>query len=201
VRQTRIRLGLLAVVALVALLALLPATASAKTFKIGTGKVVVTLDPFFNIFLSAGYPMYPVAPASMAFDAPGSRMALPVVGGRWHATLHPHGTFVLKGGFVFIHYTGVPMLKSLSIPAWQAVVGTTTGWTALVNGTRAPILDEDLTTSTTTFPKAHGHRSVKITGVVLTYDNAFTTAFNTAFGTTLSNNEPFGTATLVARLK
>ena len=198
-KHTRIRLALLAAVALIALPALLPATASAKNFKIGTGKVTVALDPFFIIFLTAAYPMYPVAPASMAFNTPGTRIVLPITGGTWHATLHPHGTFVLKGGFAFIHYTAA--LKSLSVPAWQAVVGTTTGWTALVNGSRSPILDEDLTTSTTTFPKSHGHRFVKITGDVLKYDNAFTLAFNTAFGTTLANGEPFGTATLQARLK
>ena len=200
-KQTRVRLALLAVIALIALPALLPATANAQNFKLGTGKVSVSLDPFFVIFLTAGYPMYPVAPAAMAFDAPGTRLALPVTGGIWHATLHPHGTFVLKGGFVFVHNTGSPMLESLSIPGWHAVVGTTAGWTGLVNGTRTPILDEDLSTSTTTFPKSHGQRFVKITGVVLEYDDAFTSAFNTAFGTSLANGEPFGTATLVARLK
>jgi hypothetical protein len=201
VKHTRIRLALLAVIALIAVPALLPATASAKNFKIGTGKVSVSLDPFFVIFLTAGYPMYPAAPAAMAFNAPGTRMALPVTGGIWHAGLHPHGTFVLKGGFVFVHYTGSPMLESLSIPGWHAVVGTTAGWTGLVNGTRTPILDEDLSTSTTTFPKSHGQTFVKITGVVLEYDDAFTSAFNTAFGLALIDGEPFGTATLLARLK
>jgi len=201
VKHTRVRLALLAVIALIALPALLPATASAQSFKLGTGKVSVSLDPFYLIFLTGGYPMYPVAPAAMAFDAPGTRLALPVKGGIWNAGLHPHGTFVLKGGFEFIHYSGSPTLVTLSIPGWHAVVGTTTGWTAVVNGARTPILDEDLTTATTTFPKSHGQTFVKITGVVLTYDNGFTNAFNTAFGTTLGDNEPFGTATLLARLK
>jgi hypothetical protein len=201
VKHTRVRLALLAVIALIALPALLPATANAKNYKLGTGKVVVSLDPFFDIFLNAGYPFYPVSPASMAFNAPGSRIALPVAGGTWSASLHPHGTFVLKGGFVFIHYVGSPMLESLSIPGWHAVVGTTAGWTALVNGTRTPILDEDLTTSTTTFPTSHGHKFVKITGVVLKYDDGFTNAWNTAFAAGLGPNEPFGTATLLARVK
>ncbi len=48
---------------------------------------------------------------------------------------------------------------------------------------------------------SHGHKYVKVTGVLLTYTAAFTTAFNTTFGTALSIGEPFGTATLVARLK
>lgn len=200
-KQTRVRLALLAVIALIALPALLPATASAQSFKLGTGKVSVSLNPFYLIFLTGGYPMYPVAPAAMAFDAPGTRLALPVKGGIWNAGLHPHGTFVLKGGFEFIHYSGSPTLVTLSIPGWHAVVGTTAGWTGLINGTRTPILDEFLNTSTTTFPKSHGQRFVKITGVALEYDDAFTSAFNTAFGTSLVNGEPFGTATLVARLK
>jgi len=106
VKQTRVRLALLAVIALIALPALLPATASAQSFKLGTGKVSVSLNPFYLIFLTGGYPMYPVAPAAMAFDAPGTRLALPVKGGIWNAGLHPHGTFVLKGGFEFIHYSG-----------------------------------------------------------------------------------------------
>ena len=200
-KQTRIRLAMLAVIALIAVPALLPATASAKNFKLGTGKVVVRLDSFFDLFISAGYPIYPVAPASMAFDAPGSRIALPITGGTWSAGLHPHGTFMLKGGIVYIHYNAVPTLETLSVPAWRAGINTSAGWTGLINGTRTTIFDEDLTTSTTTFPTAHGHKFVKVTGVVLTYDAALTNAFNSAFSLGLSLNTPFGTATLLARVK
>ena len=200
-KHTRLRLALLAAVALIALPALLPTTAGAQNMKLGTGKVVVVLDPFFDIFLNAGYPMYPVGPASMAFDAPGPHITLPTTGGTWSSTLHPHGTFVSKGGFAFIRFTGSPTLTALSIPGWHAVVGTTAGWTGLVNGTRTPIFDEDLTMSHTTFPTSHGHKFVKITGVILKYDDGFTNAFLAAFGTTPGPNQPFGTATLVARLK
>ena len=72
-------LRLLCAALVLVLPALLPATASAQTFKLGTGKVSVSLDPFFILFLTAGYPMYPVAPASMTFNAPATRLALPVI--------------------------------------------------------------------------------------------------------------------------
>jgi hypothetical protein len=137
----------------------------------------------------------------MAFDAPGPRIALPVKGGTWSAGPHPHGTFVLKGGFVFVHYAGSPTLETLSVPGWRAGINTSAGWTGLINGTRTTILGEDLTTSATTFPTSHGHRFVKITGVILTYDTGFTNAFLAAFGATLGPNTRLGTATLVARLK
>ena len=52
-KHTRVRLALLAVIALIALPALLPATASAKNYKLGTGKVVVSLDPFVAVFIGA----------------------------------------------------------------------------------------------------------------------------------------------------
>ena len=200
-KQTRIRLALLAVIALVALAALLPATAGAQTRKLGTGKVVVVLDPVFNLLLVSDYPFYPVAPASMTFDAPKPRMALPITGGTWSAGLHPHGTFKLKGGFVFVHVTGSPTLVTLSVPGWRAGINTSAGWTGLINGTRTTIFDEDLTTSTTTFPTSHGHKFVKVTGVILTYGTGITNAFSAAFQATLGPNTLFGTATLVARLK
>jgi hypothetical protein len=197
VKRTCVRLALLAVVALIAVPALLPATANANIHKLGAGKVVVTLDPFFFVFVSAGYPFYPLAPAQQLFDAPGARLVLPTSGGAWNTT-SSRGTFVSKGGIVFLHYTGT--VSTLSVPAWHAGINTTAGWTALLNGTRTTILDHNVTGMHTTFPKIHGHTYVKVTGDVLAYNTAFVNAFNTAFGAGLAA-EPLGTATLLARLK
>jgi hypothetical protein len=201
VKHTRVRLALLAVIALIALPALLPATASAKNYKLGTGKVVVSLDPFVAVFIGAQYPFYPIAPASIAFNAPGPRVALPVTGGAWSTSPAPHGTFFLKGGLVWVHYATGPTLQTFSVPGWRAGVNTTAGWTGILNGTRTAILDENLMGSHASFLTIHGHKYVKVTTVILTYNMAFATAFNTAFGTSLMSSEPFGTATLLARLK
>jgi hypothetical protein len=201
VKQTRIRLALLAVIALIAVPALLPATASAKNYKLGTGKVVVSLDPFVAVFIGDAYPFYPLAPASIAFDAPGPRVTLPITGGVWKTTPNPRGTFFLKGGLFWVHYTAGPTLVTFSVPAWRAGVNTSTGWTALVNGTRNTIFDENLMGSHASFLTIHGHKYVKVTTVILTYNTTFVTAFNAAFGTSLTSGEPFGTATLLARLK
>jgi hypothetical protein len=201
VKQTRIRLALLAVIALIALPALLPATASAANHTLGTGKVVVSLDPFVAEFVIAQYPFYPIAPASIAFNAPGPRVTLPITGGVWKTTPSPHGTFFLKGGLVWVHYATGPTLQTFSVPGWRAGVNTTAGWTGILNGTRTAILDENLMGSHASFLTIHGHKYVKVTTVILTYNTAFATAFNTAFGTSLNVGEPFGTATLLARLK
>ena len=103
-KRFRARVVLASVVALLALSALLPATAGAATHKLGTGKVVVTLDPFVAEFITAAYPFFPIAPAAIAVNAPGPRVALPVSGGAWSTTPAPHGTFLLKGGLVWVHY-------------------------------------------------------------------------------------------------
>ncbi len=46
-----------------------------------------------------------------------------------------------------------------------------------------------------------GHKYVRVSNIVLTYDAAFNTAFITVFGVPLGTAIPFGTATLLARLK
>jgi hypothetical protein len=192
---------MLAVIALIAVPALLPATASAKSYKLGTGKVVVSLDPFVAVFINAAYPFFPVAPASIAFSAPGPRVALPVTGGAWSTTPAPHGTFLLKGGLVWVHYTGTTLAATFTLPAWHAGINTTAGWTAPVNGTRETIFDETLTAMHASIRTIHGHKYLQVTGVALAYNATYVSAFNSAFGTTVSLDTPFGTATLLARLK
>jgi hypothetical protein len=197
-KQTRIRLALLAAVALIALPALLPAPASAANRNLGTGTIVITLDPFFATFVGAAYPLYPYAPTVQRFNAPGPRLVMPVYGGTWN-TSTLQGTFRSKGGIVFIHFTG-GVLRALTLPSWRAGVGTTAGWTALVNGTRETILTQNLTGMHITLPRIHHRTWVKVTGIALSYNANFLSAFNAAFATGLLT-EPLGTATLQAPLK
>ncbi len=123
-----------------------------------------------------------------------------VAGGTWDKS-HSRGTFLLNGGLVFVHYTAGPVIHTLTLRSWRAGVNTTAGWTARVNGTRMVILDENLMGSHPSYPTIGGHKFVKVNTVILFYDNAFTTAFNTTFSEALTDGEPFGTATLLARLK
>ena len=199
-RRFRTHLVLLAVLATLALSALLPSTAGATTHKLGTGTAVVTLDPYVITFIEVGYPFFPAAPAAIAFNAPGPRVAFPITGGAWNTKPHPHGTFLLKGGLFWVHYYPGPALVTFTVPGWRAGVNTTTGWTGLVDGSREAIFDETLTGMHATVRTIHGHKYLQVTGVALTYNATFTTAFNSAFGTALTA-EPFGTATLLARRK
>jgi hypothetical protein len=197
-KQPRLRLALLAAVALIALPALLPAPAGAASRSLGSGTIVVTLDPFFATFVGAGYPLYPFAPAVEPFNVPGPRVVMPVYGGTWN-TSTLQGTFRSKGGIVFIHYAA-GTLRTLTLPAWRAGVGTTAGWTALVNGTRTTILTQSLTGMNITLPRIHGRTYVRVTGIALSYNANFLSAFNAAFAAGLTV-EPLGTATLQAPLK
>jgi hypothetical protein len=156
-RWSRTHFVLIAVLATLALSALLPATAGAATHKLGTGTAVITLDPFVAEFINAAYPFFPVAPAAIAFNSPGPRVALPITGGAWNTKPHPHGTFLLKGGLFWVHYAGTT-LETFTLPAWRAGINTTAGWTALVNGTREAIFDETLTGMHATVRTIHGHK-------------------------------------------
>ena len=199
-RRSRTHFVLIAVLATLALSALLPATAGAATHKLGTGTAVITLDPFVAEFINAAYPFFPVAPAAIAFNSPGPRVALPITGGAWNTKPYPHGTFLLKGGLFWVHYAGTT-LETFTLPAWRAGINTTAGWTALVNGTREAIFDETLTGMHATVRTIHGHKYLQVTGVVLAYNATYVSAFDSAFGTTVPIDTPFGTATLLARLK
>ena len=195
------RPALVIVLAALALMLLVPAAASASPQALGAGKAVFTLDPFFATFVGTGFPVYPVAPAVLNFDGHTTpRLVMHVAGGTWDKA-HSRGTFLLKGGLVFVHYTAGPVIHTLTLGSWRAGVNTAAGWTARINGTRAVILDENLMGSHPSYPTIGGHKFVKVNTVILFYDSAFTTAFNTTFSATLADGEPFGTATLLARLK
>jgi len=189
-----------ALVALVVLLAL-PASASAAAKPLGKGSITVRLDPFFAL-LSGGYPMYPVAPATMHFGVPTTpALIVPVKGGSWDVA-HDRGTFLVRGGIDFIHYTTGPLtLHQLTATAWHARVNQTTGWTAVANGSRMVVFDENFKASHTSYLTVGGRKFVKVSNVTLTYDNAFATVFSNVFGATLGTTTPFGTATLLARVK
>ena len=142
-----------------------------------------------------------MAPALIAFDAPGPRVALPVTGGVWNTTPQPHGTFFLKGGLVWVDDATGPGLQTFTVPAWRAGINTLSGWTALVNGTRTDIFGEILNEPFSAVVTIHGHKYLKVSNVMLSYSTSFTSAWEAAFGTELSPAESFGTATLLARLK
>lgn len=206
VKRTRFRLALLAVIAVIAVAALLPATASAKQIRVGQGKVAVTLDPtYFALFLLAGYPIYPAGPAVMDFSTANAVLTLPVTGGVWHTGSNAHGTFVTKGGITFIHYSSG--LESLSFTGWHAIVGAgSEGWTGVGKGDNigsfGVLFDEDLTNSHTSFTHIHGHKYLEITDVALTYDSDLQSVYASAFSSSaIPDNTPFGTATLLARVK
>ena len=204
-KRTRFRLALLAVIAVVAVTALLPATASAKKIRLGQGKVAVTLSPWFDIFLIAGYPIYPASPAAMTFGGSDPILALPVAGGVWHTGSSAHGTFVLKGGITFIHVSSG--IESLSFTGWHANVGASSeGWTGVGTGVNTGsfgvLFDEDLTNSHVSFTHIHGHKYLEITDVVLTYDSDLQSVYASTFSpSAIPDNTPFGTATLLARVK
>ncbi len=199
-RQHR-RLAVVVALAALALLFALPASASAASHPLGKGKASFTLDAFYALLVGASYPFYDVAPATLNFGvAQTPSLRMPITGGSWDKA-HSSGTFVLKGGLDFIHYTTGPLtLHQLTDTAWHAHVNMTTGWTASVNGTRIVALDENLAGAHTSFPTIGGHKYVKVSNIALTYDAAFSTAFNSVFGVTIGMSN-FGTATLLARLK
>jgi len=198
-RRPRFILSLLICVAVLVPLFALPTTASARVRPLGRGKVVVTLDPFFAQFIAAGYPFFPFAPASMGFIGTAPHLVLPVTGGTWNkATLR--GTFDLKGGLVWVHYTSPTAFIAFSLLAWHAGINTTAGWTGLVNGGRIAIFDENLMGSHPSYPLIRGHRYVRINTVILSYNTAFTNAYAAAFAATLPPGGPFGVATLGAGL-
>jgi hypothetical protein len=200
-RHTRVTL----VVALAALTLFLavPASASAATSRLGQGQASFTLDPFFAFFVGQTFPPYPLAPATMKFSiAVTPKLVMPVTGGTWNKGFS-RGQFVLSGGTDYIHYTAGPLtLHQLASTAWHANVNTTTaGWTASTNGTRIIILDEDLTNAHIAYPTIHGHKYVRVSNIALTYDAMFITAFVNEFIFNPGVTVPFGTATVVARLK
>ena len=195
--------AMLALLAVTTLLVMLPPSASARARALGKGQATVTLDTYFVLFVGGGFPIYPSAPATMHFGlALTPKLIVPIGGGTWD-TVNARGTFLLKGGVDYIHYTSGPplALHRLLIVKWHAGVNTTEGWTGQANGSRITIFDENLMGSHPSFFKRGGHRYVKVNDVILTYDTAFSTAFNNTFGTTITPGTPFGTATLVAQLK
>jgi len=193
-----------AAVALAALVLLLvlPASASAASTPLGKGKVVVRVDPFFVQLVLGGYPFYAVPPAATQFGIPTTpSLTLPITGGTWDRT-NTRGTFLVKGGVDYIHYTTGPLtLHQLDVTAWHAKINPTAVWTAVANGTRIAAFDAGLTSARMSFPTIGGHKFVKVSNVALTYDAAFDTAFFNVFGVSLVTTTPFGTATLIARLK
>jgi hypothetical protein len=169
---------------------------------LGAGKATFTLDPFFAALVIAGYPTYPVKPATLDFGLSTSpKVTMPVVGGVWDKA-HSRGTFVLRGGVDYIHYTTGPLtLHQLSLTRWHAGVNTPAGWTALANGSRITVVDENLMGSHPAYLTIGGHKFVRVNNVILTSDAMFDSAFLTTFGTPIGPMVPFGSATLLARLK
>ena len=199
-RRPRLVLSLLIVLAVMVPLLALPATASAARRPLGGGKVVVEIDPFFAQLISAGHPFFPIAPASMSFTGTIPRLVFPVSGGWWNRATS-RGTFLLRGGTAYVHYTSPTAFAAFLLPGWQAGINTAAGWTALVHGSRARILDENLMGSHPSYLLIGGHLYVRVNTVILFYSAAFTAAFNAVYGPVLPPGEPFGVATLQAQLK
>ena len=141
----------------------------------------------------------------MDFSTANAVLTLPVTGGVWHTGSNAHGTFVTKGGITFIHYSSG--LESLSFTGWHAIVGAgSEGWTGVGKGDNigsfGVLFDEDLTNSHTSFTHIHGHKYLEITDVALTYDSDLQSVYASAFSSSaIPDNTPFGTATLLARVK
>jgi hypothetical protein len=197
------RVALVVALAALTLFLAVPASASAAATRLGKGQATFTLDPFFGtFFVENGFPFYPVAPATMKFSiATTPKVTMPITGGVWNKGFS-RGQFVLKGGLDYIHYTNGPLtLRQLADTAWHANVNQTTGWTASTNGTRIVILDESLTNAHITYPTIGGHKYVKVSNIALTYDSAFIAAFVNEFIQNPGVFVPFGTGTMLARLK
>jgi len=201
-RLSRARLALLAIVALLALAGVAPATAAAKTHRLGAGTATFSLDPqLTGDLLQAGIAPYPIFPARISWGLSSVTLRMPVTGGTWTTGTAAHGTFLLAGGLAYVA-RGITNFIILNVKGWRAGVNTTPGISVSVNGTRTPnFLDEDLAGMTQSIVTVHGQKFVKVTGVGLDFGATSANEINDAFDVALAPLDPFGTATFLARLR
>ncbi len=201
-RSLQIRHTAAAVIALAAvMLMVLPAAAGAATHPLGTGTATFTLDPDqTGAFITDGMPPYPISPARISFGGSAIRLTMPIAGGTW-STTNLRGTFLLRGGLVFVE-PGVPTWKKLRLTGWRAGVNNSTGFSLLANGTRhARFLEQNLMGSIPSVVTIRGHKYVKVTNVLLFFDTTSIDAFTGVFGSGPPDSAPFGAVTFLARLK
>jgi len=198
----RTRLATAAAAALTAaLLLLLPAAAGASTRALGAGTATFVLDPDqTGTLITNGTPPYAMSPARLAFGASVIRLTMPIRGGTWSPS-GLHGTFLLRGGLVFVE-PSTPTWKKLRLTSWRAGVNNSSGFSILVNGSRhAGFFEENLMGSEPSIVTIKGHKYVKVTNVLLFFDATSVNAFTGAFGSGPADSAPFGAVTFVARLK
>ena len=199
-RRLQVRLALLAVAALLVLAAVAPATAAARTHRLGAGTATLSLDPTeTGLFLQAGIPPYPIFPARISWGTSSAVVRMPITGGTWTTGAGAHGTFLLRGGLAYVAQ-GTTNFLILNLKAWHVGVNTSNGISVSANGTRTPnFFDDKLPVSS--IVTIHGQKFAKVTDLPLFFNATSVSAINGEFGSAPNPGETFGLITVLARLK
>jgi len=194
--------ALLASTALLALSAAVPATAAAKTHRLGTGTATFDLIPTeTGVFLHAGVPPYPIFPSRMSWTTTSTTLHMPVSGGTWTTGTGAHGTFVLGGGLAFVDPDSTTPFDILDLTHWRIGIGTTGTISVSANGTRTPNFF-DVKPPLSSIVTIHGHRFVKVIVGGLFFNATSVGAISVAIGSSPANpGDPFAVGVLLARLK
>ena len=91
------------------------------------------------------------------------------------------------------------LFLKFTMTGWRAGVGTASGFSIVANGTRTPVFFDQLR-GTAAIVTIRGHRFVKITGLELFFNETSAAAIKDDFGSGPNPRDPFGIATLLARL-
>jgi hypothetical protein len=201
-RSRASRLWTAAVLAIMTLclLTLVPAAGAAPR-KLGAGTATFHLDPTGVVdFFGSRIAPYPVSPAKLSFGGFSVKFTMPVRGGTWD-TKALRGAFLLGGGLTYVQ--GVPShFQKLTLSGWRAGVNNSTGFSIVAAGGRSPtFFDQNLMGSIPSVVTIHGHKYAKVTNVLLFFNATSVGALTTAFTVGPSVGDPFGSVTLLARLK
>lgn len=200
--RSRTRLALLAIVALLALAAIAPATAAAKTHRLGAGTATFSLDQAeTGVFLHAGVPPYPIFPSRISWTTTSVTLRMPITGGRWTTGASAHGTFLLGGGLAYVDPDSTTPFDVLNLEGWRAGVNTSSGISLSANGARTPSFFDEKG-SISSIVTIHGHKYTRVTVGALFFNATSVGALNVAIGSAPANpGDPFGSVTFLARLK
>ena len=194
--------------AVAALLA--PAVAGAATRALGAGTATFHLDSGETAtIMGTFFEPYPAPPARLSFGDTTATLTLPVSGGTWN-TGTSHGTFDLRGGLRYVEpielISGPPDVTTgrfvqFAASGWHAGVGTSAGLSVVTGGARLNGFFDQQPTGSARIVTVHGKRYVKVTGLALTFNATSVAALTNVFSRAPGPGDPFGSLTLLARLK
>jgi len=187
---------------------IVPSMANAATRPLGAGTATFHLDSGETASLMGeGLEPYPISPALLSLEGSTATLRLPVRGGTWD-TSHARGTFLLKGGLTYVLpeevvtvSTITGLFRKFTMTGWRAGVGTSAGFSIVADGTRTPTFFDQVAKGTASVVTPHGQRYLRVTKLQLSFNATSAGAIKNALGPAPNAGDPFGSVTLLARLK